>query len=213
MTKLIAAALTLLMVLPAIAKADEIGFGQVSAGQLPSGFESAVTGRGGPAQWAVVEDSTAVEGKALAQLSQEDRDYRFPLAIYTPLTAKDVEITVRFKAISGKVDQAAGIAFRLQDPGNYYVVRANALEDNVRLYRVVKGDRSEIAGADVKVPSGVWQTMTVRARGDHIDVTMNGNKIIDQTDATFTQAGKVALWTKADSVTSFDRLVAQTLPR
>jgi len=212
MTRLLAAALPALLVRPSLARAEEIGCASATVGQLPPGFQPALTGKGGPATWAVVDDPTAAGGKALIQTSQEDRDYRFPMAIYAPLTAKDVEATVRFKVLSGKEDRAAGIAFRLQDQDNYYVVRANALEDNVRLYHVVKGDRSQIAGADIKVPSGVWQTMTVRARGDRIEVEFNGSKIIDKTDTTFTQAGRVALWTKADSVTSFDRLSVKPLP-
>lgn len=212
MNRWFAAALTALMILPSLVCAEEIGFGVATIGQLPPSFQSALTGKGGPATWMVVDDPTAAGGKALAQTSQEDHDYRFPLAIYAPLNVKDMEASVRFKVLSGKEDRAAGIAFRLQDPDNYYVVRANALEDNVRLYHVVKGDRSQIAGADVKVPSGVWQTMAVRVRGDHIEVEFNGIKIIDKTDATFFQAGRLALWTKADSVTYFDRLEVKTMP-
>lgn len=212
MIRVIVAALAALLLQSIAAHAVEIGFTAAPVGQLPPGFLVGPTGKGGPAHWAGIDDSTASGGKVLAQLSQEDRDHRFPLAIYAPLTVKDVEVSIRFKAISGKEDQAAGIAFRLQDSDNYYVVRANALEDNVRLYHVIKGDRSEIAGTNVRVPLGVWQAMEVRVRGDHIKVMFNGTKVIDKTDTTFSQAGRVALWTKADSVTYFDRLEIFPLP-
>ena len=125
---------------------------------------------------------------------------------YQPLPAQDVEASVRFKAVSGRVDQAAGLAVRLQDADNYYIARANALEGNVRLYRVVKGDRKQLASASVKVPSGQWHTLTLRAEGDRLSVSFNGKPLITQTDQTFLSLGKVALWTKADSVTHFDQI-------
>ncbi len=102
------------------------------------------------------------QGKAIAQVSADSADYRFPLAVYQPLQARDVEASVRFKAVSGKTDQAGGLTVRLTDADNYYVVRANALEGNVNLYRVVKGRRQQITGASAKVPSGVWHTLTLR---------------------------------------------------
>lgn len=109
------------------------------------------TGQGGPAQWAVVADPTATGGRAIVQTSTDKTDYRFPLAIYKPHSGKNVEASVRFKPVAGSVDQAGGIAVRLQTPDDYYVVRANALEDNVRFYRVVKGKREQLAGTNTKV--------------------------------------------------------------
>src|SRR6266496_1612744 len=100
----------------------------------PFDFEFARTGKGGPAQWTVTSDTSAAAGLAIEQTSADRTDYRFPLAIYQPVLAGNVDVTVRFKAIAGKVDQAGGIAVRLSDPDNYYVVRANALDDNVRFY-------------------------------------------------------------------------------
>jgi hypothetical protein len=121
-------------------------------------------------------------------------------------------VTVRFKAVAGKVDRAAGIAVRLADPNDYYVARANALEDNVNFYRVVKGVRSEIEGARVKVTSNAWHTLGIRAEGDKFTVTFDGSKLFTASDRTFSAAGKVALWTKADSVTHFDVLTIRPLP-
>jgi len=126
--------------------------------------------------------------------------------VYEPLPAQDVEASVRFKAISGKGDRAGGLAVRVRDADNYYVVRANALEDNVRLYRVVKGDRQQMASASAKVSSGAWHTLTLRAEGDRFSVSFDGKPLLTHSDRTFTGLGKVALWTKADSVTRFDRL-------
>ena len=138
-------------------------------------------------------------------------DYRFPLAVYQPISAKDVEVTVRFKPVAGKVDQAGGIAVRLTTPDDYYVVRANALEDNVRFYRVVKGNRQQIAGANTKVASGEWHTLSLKAQGDRFTVSFDGKQLYTTEDKTFGNPGKVALWTKADSVTHFDRIAITPL--
>ena len=182
-------------------------FEDVPVGQLPAGVTTALTGGGGPVKWSVIEDKTAPTGpKVLAQTSADRTDYRFPLAIFDQ-TAKDAMVTVRFKAVSGEVDRAAGIALRLSDANNYYVVRANALEDNVRLYRVVAGKRIQFAGADLKVSSGAWHQLGLDVRGNRLEVFFNGKSLYSATDATFAGAGRVALWTKADSVTHFDELI------
>jgi hypothetical protein len=146
----------------------------------------------------------------LAETSKDTTDYRFPLAIFDQPVAADLDVAVRFKAVSGEVDRAAGLVVRLSDANNYYVVRANAAEDNVRLYKVVGGQRRQFAGANVKVPSGVWQELRLVARGSRFEVFLNGKSLYSATDTTFTAAGKVALWTKADSVTYFDDLRIQT---
>jgi hypothetical protein len=184
----------------------------VQPGGLPKGFVAARTGHGAPAAWAVVEDPTARGGRALAQTSTDRTDYRFPLAISQNVSAANLEITVRFKAVSGQVDRAGGIAVRLADPNNYYVVRANALEDNVNLYRVLKGVRTQIRGMRTKVISGEWHTLGLRAEGDRFAVTFDGKPLFTAEDRTFTEPGKVALWTKADSVTRFDDLTIRLLP-
>lgn len=183
-----------------------IALEKMDVGSPPAGFEFTRTGQGGPAQWVVVSDPTASGGRAVEQSSTERTDYRFPLAIYTPLLVKNGDVAVRFKSVAGKVDQAGGIAMRLIDAGNYYVVRANALEDNVRFYRMVKGKREQLESADVKVSGNEWHTLGLKAEGERFTVTFDGNQLFTATDRTFTDAGKVALWTKADSVTRFDRI-------
>lgn len=184
----------------------------MTIGIPPAGFEFARTGQGKPGQWNVVSDSAATGGRAIEQSSTDRTDYRFPLAIYAAMSAKNVEASVNFKAIAGAIDRAGGIAVRLIDSNNYYVVRANALEDNVRLYRVVNGSREQIAGADTKVSPSEWHTLSLKANGERLTVSFDGKQLYTTNDKTFSAAGKIALWTKADSVTRFDRMVINQLP-
>jgi hypothetical protein len=175
--------------------------------ESPVAFQPMLTGKGGPVAWSVIDDPTAPAGsKVLAQTSKDTTDYRFPLAVFDRPVLADLDVAVRFKPVAGEVDRAAGIAARLVDRDNYYVVRANALEDNVRLYKVVHGDRRQFAGANLKVSSGVWQQLRLVVRGNRFEVFFEGRSLYSATDSTFAAAGRVALWTKADSVTSFDDL-------
>jgi hypothetical protein len=186
-------------------------FEQVAVGALPTGFSTAVTGGGGLAAWAVVEDSTAPSGgRVLAQMSTDKTSSRFPLCVYDPLTAKDVQVSVQFKPVSGTVDQAAGLVVRFRDKDNYYIVRANALEDNVRLYKVERGKRTQFAGVNVKVPPRQWQTLRLEVQDTHFRVFLNSGLLFEANDTTFKDVGKVGLWTKADSVTYFDDLSIKT---
>jgi hypothetical protein len=169
------------------------------------------TGEGNAAEWTLVTDARAEGGRAIVQVSKDKTNYRFPLAIYEPFSGKDLEVFVRFKPVAGTVDQAGGIAVRLLTPDDYYVVRANALEDNVRFYRVVKGQREQLAGADVKVVPDVWHTLALKAEGDRFSISYDGQALFAAQDATFPNAGKVALWTKADSVTHFDAIAITPL--
>ena len=180
--------------------------------EAPTGFGFARTGSGGQGKWAVVADATAPGGRALAQNDPDRTDYRFPLAILDAPVARNLEVSLTFRAVAGKVDRAGGIALRLASADNYYVVRANALEDNVRFYRVVKGKRQQLAGADVKVASDVWHALTLRAEGDRFTIGFDGKTLYTATDKTFADAGRVALWTKADSITHFGDIRVTTLP-
>ena len=184
--------------------AQRVSFGDAVIGSMPKDFDMALTGGGKPGQWQVVEDATAEGGRALAQLSADPTDYRFPLAIYAPSGAANVEVTTRFKPISGKVDQAGGLVVRFADNNNYYVARANALENNVRFYRVVAGRRQQLASADAKVTAGEWHTISLKAQGDRFMVSFDGKVLHTTADRTFGSPGKIGLWTKADSVTRFD---------
>ena len=153
-------------------------------------------------------------GKVLAQTDADRTNDRFPMAVLNDVIARDLDLSVRFKPVSGKVDQAAGLVWRYQDENNYYIVRANALEGNVVLYKVEKGRRTDLPikgegrtyGKKAPVPSGEWSQLAVSAKGNTFQVQLNGKLLYEVDDATFTGAGKVGVWTKADSVTHFDDL-------
>jgi 3-keto-disaccharide hydrolase len=188
-----------------------ISFADMPVGVPPPGFTPGLTGGGGPIAWEVVEDATAPGGRALAQASSDRTDYRFPIILYDALSVRDVDVSVRFKALSGKVDRAAGIIVRAQDAQNYYVLRANALEDSVNLYKVEKGRRREIKAARAKVPSETWQSLRLTVQGARFEAYFNDQPVLAAEDKTFAEAGRVGLWTKADSITEFADLVIRPL--
>ncbi len=178
----------------------------------PAGFSFGKTGQGRPGKWVVRIDQSAPNGDhVLAQIDSDDTDYRFPVAVADAPLLKDLRLEVRCKPVSGKTDEACGLVFRYLDENNYYVTRANALEDNVNLYHVVKGRRRQIKGWSGKVAPNTWHALAVEARGDHFQVFWDRTPVIDAKDDTFKDAGKVGLWTKADSVTYFDALSVKPL--
>jgi hypothetical protein len=182
-------------------------FDSDTVGATPAKFHAARTGQGAESKWVVTVDATAPsKPKVVAQTSTDATDYRFPVLIADEGSFQDLELCVRFKAVSGEVDRAAGLVFRLKDANDYYIVRANALEDNYRLYRVVAGNRRQFAGANFKVTPGEWHELRVECIGNKILCYYDGAKKIEATDDTFKDPGKVGLWTKADSVTYFDDL-------
>jgi hypothetical protein len=187
-------------------------FDRDPVGKLPPNFTSALTGQGTTGQWAVTKDDSAPSPpNVLAQTSSDPTDYRFPLAIVEDSDYRDLALSVKFKTISGKVDQGAGLVFRLKDKDNYYITRANALEDNFRLYHVIKGRRVQFAGANFKVTSNAWHEIKVEARGNEFKCFYDGQLRFTAKDYTFKDAGKIGLWTKADSVIHFDDLTVEDL--
>jgi len=191
-----------------------IDFEEMDVGLHPTGFSTALTGKGSPANW-VIEAHDAATGvsKVLTQRSNEEINYRFPVCIYEGFVGKNVALTVRFKPISGQIDQAAGLVWRYQDANNYYVVRANALEDNVVLYKLEDGRRSDLKptgswpfayGKSAPVPRDQWSMLRVVVIGAKFAVYLNEQHLLDVEDETFPDGGRVGLWTKADSITSFD---------
>ena len=185
-------------------------------GAEPDGCVPALTGGGGPPKWRNVE--TAADdrlGLGVSEMSRDATDYRFPLCIVEGRAFSalgDVDVSVRLRPVMGKVDQAGGIAIRLKDSRNYYVVRANALENNVRLYAVIDGERRQFAGESVVVASTQWHTLRLRAVGDRFAVYFDNALLFEATDRRITEPGRVALWTKADSVTEFVDLSIEALP-
>ena len=173
-----------------------------------------MTHDGGTPKWETLKDGTAPSSpNVLAQTSNDRTNGRFPLAILDGVTMASGKVSVKCRPISGQVDQACGIVWRYRDANNYYIVRSNALENNVVLYKVDGGKRSSLApkGAAAKtygvkhtVPSGTWSTLGVAFEGNLFTVYFDGKKLFEVEDGTFSAAGKVGLWTKADSVTHFD---------
>jgi 3-keto-disaccharide hydrolase len=197
------------------ASAQSIDFNKDRAGGPPKGFSAALTGQGKAGVWVVTKDDASPnQGNVLAQTDDDATGYRFPLCVHDGVTAKDADISVKFKPVSGKKDQAAGIVWRYRDKDNYYIVRANALENNVVLYKVQNGKREDLPlkgegrtyGKKTPVPKNQWSELRVTAKGNLFGVWLNGQKLYEVEDGTFTEAGKVGLWTKADSVTYFDDL-------
>src|SRR5712671_6656187 len=172
-------------------------------GGPPESCRPALMGEGGPVAWQVL---LVHNRAALAEMSRVAVDNRFPLCVLDTVKASDVELAVSFTPISGKIDQAAGLIFRVKDANNYYVARANALENNVNLYHVTKGIRRQIAGVEVPVLTGKTQQLGVRIVDDAINVSLDGQPLINVHDRTIEGPGAVGLWTKADSLTAFYEL-------
>jgi hypothetical protein len=191
----------------AVGKSFLYNFDTEVPGQKLTKFHAALTGEGAKGEWVLQADQMAPsQPNVLAQLSDDRTDYRFPLVIADEGVFQNLELSVKFKTISGKTDRAAGLVFRLKDANNYYLVRANALENNYRLYHVSAGRRQQFAGANVSVSSNEWHELRVECAGNTITCYFDGEKKIEATDNTFKDAGKIGLWTKADSVTFFDDL-------
>lgn len=196
------------------AQTRTVDFEGETVGQPPAGFTFGHTANvGAPGRWLVQQEAG---NKFLAQLEADPTGRRFPVAVISDFTARDVDLSVRFKPVSGRVDQAAGLVWRYQDEDNYYVVRANALENNVVLYKVENGRRSDLPlksegrtyGKPAQVPSGQWSTLRVVVTGNLFEVHYNGAKLYEVEDSTFLSEGRVGGWTKADSITYFDDLTA-----
>jgi hypothetical protein len=196
------------------ASAEEIRFDRCMPGELPAGWTVAMTHSGAAPQWQIVRDETAPSPPfVLAQMSLDKAAGRFPLAIWEGAVIRNGEVGVAFKTVDGTVDQAAGLVWRYRDPNNYYIVRANALENNVVLYKVENGVRLSIApkglpsrayGVKRDIPKARWNTLRVTFTGTLFTVFLNGERLFETDDRTFTTAGKTGLWTKADSLTYFD---------
>ena len=187
-------------------------FDDQKPGEFPKGLTCAVTGPGRPGLWTLTKDEKVGHSVVLEQSDRDATRDRFPHCVADGVSVKDLELSVRFRPISGNVDQAAGLVWRYRDADNYYIVRANAREGNVVLYKVEKGNRTDLPlkgegrtyGRKADVPSGVWSELRVVATGSLFTVSINGQKLYQVEDATFPDAGKVGVWTKADSVTRFD---------
>ena len=187
-------------VLGVVALADAVNFDNLPVGTSPAGWTATRTGTG-EAKWTVEKDDTA---PSKPNVLKQSGKATYPVCIKDDTSVKDGFVEVKFKSISGREDQAGGVVWRAKDPNNYYVARANALEDNVTIYHTINGRRTEKKRANMKVASNQWHTFRVDFQGSHFTVTYDGKKALEWDDDTFKDAGKVGVWTKADSVTLFD---------
>jgi hypothetical protein len=189
-----------MLVGPLAVHADAENFGSARVGGLPEGWEAGVTGSGTP-KWAVGADPTAPSGNNVLQQTGRGT---FPWCVKKSVSVADGFVEVKFKPVGGREDQAGGVVWRWKDENNYYVARANALEDNVSLYHTTNGRRNTISYVNAPVPRNVWHTLRVEFKDRHIAVLLDGKRYIDLDDMHISGPGAVGVWTKADSVTSFD---------
>jgi len=184
--------------LATIAMADAADFSADVVGQPPAGWACGATGRGQP-RWTVEADPGVPGGKVLRQSGTAP----FPWCVRRDATLTDGWVEARFKPLSGREDQAGGVVWRWKDGDNYYVARANALENNVSLYYTTGGSRRTLKYVDAPVPAGQWHTLRVDFAGTRIAVSLDGKRYIEVVDDHIAGAGSVGVWTKADSVTAF----------
>ena len=187
----------------------EEGFKSSQSGSTPGGWKATLTGSGNP-KWTVESDRTSPSSYVIKQSGRAT----FPLLLKNDCEIKDGFVEAQFKAIDGSQDRAGGLVWRAHDANNYYVARANALEDNVVLYKTVGGRRSPLDiigrkggyGISIAVPANVWHRLRIDFKADRFRVSFNGEPLFEVQDSTFLDAGTVGLWTKADSVTLFDQV-------
>lgn len=165
-----------------------------------------MTNRGAAPQWEILKDGSApTQPYVLAQISSDPTGNRFPLAIFDALMLHDSDVSVRIKPVAGRADQAGGVVFRYRDKNNYYLARANALDQSVALFKVQDGQRLALsAGVHHDIPLNAWSILKVSVRGNRFQVYINHRRILQAFDDTFSSSGKVGLWTIGDSVTYFD---------
>lgn len=196
----IAGAVLTTAVLVSVVLADTVNFDNLKTGAPPPGWTATKTGSGA-AKWTIEQDDSA---PSRPNVLKQSGQATYPVCIKDDPSLKDGFVEVKFKPISGKEDQAGGLIWRAKDSNNYYIARANALEDNVTIYHTINGRRTEKKRTSTKVASNAWHTLRVDFQDNHFTVTFDGKKAIEWDDNTFKEAGKVGVWTKADSVTLFD---------
>src|SRR5437667_6625030 len=200
MAKTLQTAMLSAAMLAIIAPADTVNFDNLKTGAPPPGWTATKTGSGA-AKWTIEKDDTA---PSKPNVLKQSGQATYPVCLKDDTSLKDGFVEVKFKPISGKEDQAGGVIWRAKDSDNYYIARANALEDNVCIYHTIKGKRTEKKRTEMKAASKEWNTLRVDFSGNHFTVTFDGKKALEWDDKTYTEAGMVGVWTKADSVTLFD---------
>jgi hypothetical protein len=166
-----------------------------------------MTGIGRPATWQAVADADGPNGWSLTETARDPADLRFPLCISEQAVTRDFDATLRFKPLSGTRAQVGGFMFRAQSANDYYVVRANSLDNSVRLYRMEKGKRSQLASKEVPLEAGQWHSLRVIFANDRFEVALDGKPLFNVTDRSLPQAGAMGVWSQADSVTHYGSLL------
>jgi len=201
-------------------------FSKTKEGQCPAGFTNLLAGEGKPGDWQVVMDEVppmltpltpqapdVARRAVLGQLSKDPTDERFPLLVCTNEGLGDFVLKTRFKIVGGEVERMAGIAFRVQDEKNFYVIRASSLGRNLRFYKMVNGVRSQPIGTDVEVKPGEWHELTIRCKGSEIQCELDGKLVLPPLNDLSFRSGRIAFWTKSDSVSYFVDTVVQYTPQ
>lgn len=214
--------LTAVLLLPGAVLSETVDFERMDVGSAPPGWVFAQAREAEPPRWVVVRDpASPARGNMLAQVAR-DRDFRrFPLAIYEGAEIADGRVAVRFKSITGGAAKAAGLVWRYQDENNYYVVRADARRENIALFKVENGRRRQLGSfgrlspfdefsVELDIPDRQWHTLAVSFSGSRFRVQFNDMELFEIEDSTFQQAGRVGLWTMADSVSYFDDFEVST---
>ena len=199
--------------LPLASGAIASTFDSDAVNQPPAGFTVHTIGPGRPSRWQVTAVPDAPSGKqVLMQCDDDDTNNRFPCVLSTAGRYGDVRVEVKGKGIRGNRDRSFGVIARAIDEKNYYVARCNTVNENVRLYHLIDGKRTELAEWEGNAAPGVWHTIALEVKGDHLTVYFNGRKILEKQDGTFAQPGLVGLWTKAEAISQFDDFSATPLP-
>ncbi len=188
----------------------------LAADSTPSGApadfcQPLLTGRGPPPAWTIVNDSSATQGRAVTEATRDRNDSRIALCLTNAPAARNVDVTVRFRPVGGRIDQSGGIAVRVIDENHYYLLRASALDNSVRLLRVVGGVAAQIGARDVSVTVGDWHSLRLRATSERFEVFLDSARLFEALDGTIDLPGRIALATRSDGATHFETLAVTPL--
>jgi hypothetical protein len=189
-------------------KGIKLDFEGAADGALPTGWRAAETaGSGRPGSWRVEETRGAPSGKHVLRLVESKNiGETFNLVMSEAVFPVDLDLAVKIHADAGEEDRGGGLLWRATDANNYYLVRWNPLEENLRAYKVVGGNRSMFQSVDVKADAAQWHAIGIHTKVKTFEVSFDGKTLITCEDGTFARPGRVGVWTKADAASSFDDL-------
>lgn len=216
LNRLAAAAALSLLAVPAAAQPSLVRGVPLAADSTPSGAPAdfcrpLLTGRGPPPVWTIVNDASAMQGRAVTEATRDRNDNRIALCLTNAPALRNVDVTVRFRPIGGRIDQSGGIAVRVIDENHYYLVRASPLDNTVRLLRVVGGVAAQIGAREVSVTQGDWHSLRLRATSERFEVFLDSARLFEALDGTINLPGRIALATRSDGATHFETLAVIAL--